>query len=55
VRKLDFYREGRSSKHLRDVRAMLAVSPELIDLGALEGWVRRRGLEAEWSELRESP
>ena len=55
VRKLEFYRAGGSPKHLRDVRAMLAVSPELIDLGALEGWVRRRGLEAEWSEVRQSP
>lgn len=55
VRKLELYREGGSSKHLRDVRAMLAVSPELIHLPTLEGWVRRRGLEAEWSEVRESP
>ena len=29
VRKLEFYREGRSAKHLRDIRSMLAVSPEL--------------------------
>ncbi len=55
VRKLEFYREGGSSKHLRDVRAMLAVSPELIHLPTLEGWIRRRGLEAQWSEVRESP
>ena len=55
VRKLEFYREGGSPKHLRDVRAMLGVSPELIDLGALEGWVRRKGLEAEWSTVLESP
>lgn len=55
VRKLEFYREGGSAKHLRDVRAMLAVSPELIDLPTLEGWVRRRGLEGEWSEVSGSP
>ena len=54
TRKLEFYRERGSPKHLRDIRSMLAVSSELIDLPALEDWVRRRGLEAEWSEVRES-
>jgi len=55
VRKLEFYREGGSPKHLRDVRAMLAVSPELIHLPTLERWVSRRRLQAEWSEVREAP
>jgi hypothetical protein len=54
TRKLEFYREGGSTKHLRDVRSMLAVSSELIELATLEDWVRRRGLEAEWSEVQES-
>jgi hypothetical protein len=54
TRKLEFYREGGSPKHLRDVRSMLAVSSELIDLSTLEEWVRRRGLEAAWSEVRDS-
>jgi len=31
VRKLEYYREGGSEKHLRDIRAMLAVSGELLD------------------------
>jgi len=53
VRKLEFYREGRSAKHLRDIRSILAVSPELIDRPVLEDWVRRRGLEAVWEEARE--
>jgi len=51
TRKLEFYREGGSPKHLRDVRSMLAVSSELIDLVTLEDWVRRRGLQVEWSEV----
>lgn len=53
TRKLEFYREGGSPKHLRDIRSMLAISSELVDLATLEDWVRRRGLEAEWSEVRE--
>jgi hypothetical protein len=48
VRKLEYYREGGSEKHLRDVRSMLAVSGEQLDQTALRDWIQRRGLEAEW-------
>jgi len=51
TRKLEFYREGGSSKHLRDIRSMLSVSSDLIDFSTLEAWVRSRGLEAQWSEV----
>jgi hypothetical protein len=33
---------------LRDIRAMLAVSGEQIDRGALEDWIARLDLSAEW-------
>jgi hypothetical protein len=55
TRKLEFYREGGSPKHLRDIRSMLSISAELIDLAVLEDWVRRRGLESAWSEVRGAP
>jgi hypothetical protein len=48
VRKLEFYREGGSEKHLRDIRAMLSVSGELINRADLEEWIGRFGVEAEW-------
>lgn len=51
TRKLEFYREGHSEKHLRDIRSMLLISEELIDRSVLEQWVRKRGLDAEWQEL----
>jgi hypothetical protein len=51
VRKLEYYREGRSEKHLRDIRAMLAVSGEQLDRSALTEWIQRRGLEAEWRQV----
>lgn len=51
VRKLEFYREGGSDKHLRDIRAMLNVSGELINRADLDEWVRRRGVEAEWQKV----
>jgi hypothetical protein len=48
VRKLEYYREGGSEKHLRDIRSMLAVSGEQLDRPALNDWIQRRGLQAEW-------
>lgn len=51
VRKLEYFREGGSDKHLRDIRAMLNVSGELLDRGALNDWITRRGVEAEWRKV----
>jgi hypothetical protein len=47
LRKLEFWREGGSEKHLRDVRAMLAADLAL-DRGFLDAELRRRGLEEAW-------
>ena len=51
VRKLEYYREGGSDKHLRDIRAMLNVSGEQIDRADLDEWIRRCGVEAEWRKV----
>jgi hypothetical protein len=48
VRKLEYYREGGSEKHLRDIRSMLAISGEQIDHAALGEWIKRRGLQPQW-------
>ena len=48
VRKLEYYREGHAEKHLRDIRAMLAISGDLLDRPALQDWIARLGLETEW-------
>jgi hypothetical protein len=48
VKKLEFYREGGSEKHIRDIRSMLDVSKEEVDRSALTEWIQRRGVEAEW-------
>ncbi len=47
LRKLEFFREGGSEKHIRDVRGMLAAELE-IDRVFLDAELRRRGLEAAW-------
>ncbi len=51
VRKLEFFREGGSEKHLRDIRSMLAVSGDQMDRAELDEWIRRRGLEPEWKKV----
>ncbi len=48
VRKLQYYREGGSDKHLRDVRGILATSSGQLDRGAMNDWIARLGLESEW-------
>lgn len=54
VRKLEFFREGGSPKHLRDIRSMLTLSSELIDMPTLERWLGERGLTAVWAQVRDS-
>ncbi len=48
VRKLEYYREGGSEKHLRDIRSILAISGAQLDHPLLDDWIRRRRLEPEW-------
>jgi hypothetical protein len=46
IGKLEFYREGGSEKHLRDIRGMLAVTP--LDRALLEKEIAQRGLTDLW-------
>jgi hypothetical protein len=52
LRKLEYYREGGSDKHLRDIRAMLAVSGEMINQVELNRWIELRQLQPEWKKAR---
>ena len=52
VRKLEFYREGGSDKHLRDIRSMLKISGEEIDMAALGEWIQLRGVQNEWKRIQ---
>jgi hypothetical protein len=49
VQKLEFYREGGSEKHPRDIRGMLAVTD--IDRAVLEKEIGARGLEEAWQAV----
>lgn len=49
VRKLEYFREGGSQKHLRDIRGMLEVSGDRVDRTVVESWVGKLGLAEAWA------
>lgn len=51
LRKLEYFREGGSDKHLRDIRSMLAASSEMMDRAELENKISERGLQAQWQTV----
>lgn len=53
IRKLEYYREGGSDKHLRDVRGMMAVSGDMVDRALVEREVMGRGLAGVWGLVGE--
>lgn len=48
--KLLFYREGRSPKHLDDIRSILQAG-SVPDRSLLASWISRLGLDPEWAEV----
>ena len=52
LRKLEYWCEGGSEKHLRDIRAVLHVSGDHLDQALLAAWIQRLGLQAEWAKLQ---
>ena len=54
LRKLEYHREGGSEKHLRDIRAMLTVSGELVNHAALQEKITRLNLKTEWELCQKS-
>jgi hypothetical protein len=50
LRKLEFYREGRSSKHPADIQAIHEVTG--VDEAVMVPWLERMGLGTLWNELK---
>jgi len=50
LRKLEYFREGRSAKHPLDIRAIREVTG--VDEAALTPWLERMGLSALWEEIK---
>ncbi|MFC1822572.1 hypothetical protein ACFL9T_07680 [Thermodesulfobacteriota bacterium] len=55
LRKLEYYREGRSEKHIRDIAGIMALSPEQIDMKTLQEKIEEYGLGREWEVVQRLP
>ncbi len=53
IRKLDYYFEGKSEKHLDDIRGILAAYEGEIDLSYITRWATERGTFQIWRELKQ--
>lgn len=50
IKKLDYYREGGSGKHLEDIRAMLISTT--IEIEYIEEWISILGLTTQWNAVK---
>jgi len=49
--KLQYYQEGGSEKHLRDIASMLRISGDEIDKSYIDHWAAQLGLAKEWQAV----
>lgn len=49
IKKLDFFREGNSDKHLRDIRAILVKTK--LDQAYLDHWIDEFSLKKQWEKV----
>ena len=54
ARKLEYYRECKSAKHIDDICGILRNSPDAIDAAELGRMIASRGLAPQWSEVEAS-
>ncbi len=52
LKKMEFFREGGSDKHLRDIAGILRVRGPKLDFDYIEGWADQLGLETIWRTIR---
>lgn len=52
LKKLAYYREGRSEKHLRDIAGILKISGDRLDRSYIAEWARTLGVDEIWDAVR---
>ena len=52
IKKMEFYRDGGSEKHLRDITGILEISGEDVDRGYISDWAERLGLVEIWEAVQ---
>ncbi len=53
IKKMDYYREGGSEKHLRDIAGVLKTSRDAIDMAYITRWAAEMGLADLWSQIQQ--
>jgi len=53
IKKMEYYREGGSEKHLRDITGVLRVSGDRVDRAYIAQWAARLGLTSIWTAVLE--
>lgn len=53
IKKMEYYQEGGSEKHLRDITGMMKVSSGEIDEGYIVEWADRLGLRFIWEMIQQ--
>jgi len=53
LRKLEYYREGGSEKHLKDIVGIVEISSDQLSLGEIGAKVKEYGLQHQWDEVQE--
>jgi hypothetical protein len=48
IKKMDFYRQGGSEKHLRDIAGIIRISGQTLDFEYINQWVNRLNLQDIW-------
>lgn len=51
IKKLEFYKEGKSQKHLTDIKSMLTNSGEKVNFSLMNKYIKSFGLEDEWEGM----
>lgn len=51
IKKMDFYKEGGSEKHLRDITGILKISGDIIDTDYISQWADRLALKDIWDAV----
>jgi len=53
IKKMEYYREGGSEKHLRDITSILKISEDSVDRDYITDWAKRLDLTEIWDAIQE--
>jgi hypothetical protein len=51
IKKMEYYKEGGSEKHLRDITGILRISADIVDKEYIADWAKRLGLVQIWDAV----